>query len=216
MTTYDDLISYAPVAAYASNRNTVDELPGLVRRAQSYVTERLDHDLFAGDLEDVVIGTDGYVHPEMLPETFLELRYLAIEARSNSFRPLHPRAENMLEALYAAGPAGVPIYYARIKDRLYRVYPQPFRPLNARLRANAAPPMLSPAVQTNILTERFPEVVEMSLLRQVAIYNVDEPLTQRYTEELTGLLGAANRQVSRLARDETAQRPVDTRNVQGS
>lgn len=215
MTTYDDLIAYAPIATYAANRDMITELPNLVRRAQNYVVQRLDHDLFADELVEAVVSIGGDLDPGILPATFLEIRSFLLEGRGGRFFPLLPRAENVLDALYPGSRSGIPLYYARLKPQVYRVYPKPYRALAARLRCNVSPPILSASVQTNILTERYPEIIETALLREAARFNLDMPMAQGYAEELQDLFTGVNAQVGRTTRDETTQRPRDTRNVQG-
>lgn len=216
MTTYDDLIAYAATASYAGNRDMTDELPRLVRRAQNYLVLHMDHDLFADEVIETTINVDGMVDKSLFSTEFLDIRKLMVKGRGDRPFPLLPRAENMLETLYASGKPGTPIYYARLRDREYKVYPAPYRPLDAILRVNVRPPMLGTKVQTNILTDYFSEAFEFALLREVAVFNIDQPQVQLYTAELQDRLTSANVQVSRLTRDETSQRPTETRNVTGS
>lgn len=215
-TTYNDLITYGPLATYTANRDTVNEMPNLVRRAQDYITARLDHDLFAETAIDLTLADDGLVNDFSLPEKFLEIRHFLIRTASGGFFPILPRPETMLEALYPADRKGVPRYYARLRNRTYKVFPRPWSATPARLRANVAPPTLNPSVQTNILTEKFPGTFEVALLREAALFNLDMPQVELHTTTLRDMLGASNRQISRLARDESAQRLTETRNVEGS
>lgn len=215
-TTYDDLIAYGPLATYTANRETVAEMPKLVRRAQDYITARLDHDLFAEDDINLSLGDDGLVHSTALPEGFLEIRHFMVRTATGGFFPILPRPETMLEALYPADRQGQPRYYARLRHMTYKVFPRPWQAIPVRLRANVAPAALSPAVQTNILTERFPGTFEVALLREAALFNLDMPQVELHTKTLLDMLGASNRQISRLTRDESAQRPTETRNVEGS
>lgn len=215
MTTYDDLINYGPIATYAGNRDMITALPDLVRRAQSYVVQRLDHDLFADAETQTTVDTSGSLDMSNIPDRFLEIRALLIEGRGGRYFPLLPRAENMLETLYSDNKPGEPLYYARLKNDVIKVYPRPYREVAARYRSNVAPDVLSPTLQSNILTEKFPEVIETALLREIARFNLDATLVASYSEELADQLGAANAQVGRTTRDETVTRPKETRNVTG-
>jgi hypothetical protein len=215
MLTYDDLTSNAILASYAGNRDLQDQMPRLVRRAQEYVELRMDHDLFADTAFDITVSEDGMVTDDHLPERFLEIRSLAVHGPVGRHYFLLPRGEAMLAQLFASGSRGEPQYYARMRHREYRVYPQPYRPVTLRMQCNVRPDRLGPDVQKNLITDQFPDIMEYALLREVAIFNVDESLLKMYTDELQGRLEAANTQVSRLTRDETAERPVETRNVTG-
>jgi hypothetical protein len=215
MTTYNELIAYAPLATYAGNRDMITELPNMVRRAQEFIVLRLDHDLFASTTVATTIAADGTLNMGGLSSRFLEMRSVYAQGRGGNYFPLLQRTEDMLATLYPFDRPGVPVYYARLTPGTYRVYPRPTAVTVARYRANIAPLTLSPSVQSNILSTKFPNLMELALLVEVARFNLDRGQGEIYMSDLMSELEAANAAVTRTTRDETGTRPRDPRNAMG-
>lgn len=219
--TYDEIIAFAPLALYAQNRDLTAEMPQLVKQAQDYVVSRLDHDAFATTtLPDTTISAEGMLDTSPITSRLLELRSLSWEFAPDRFQPLLPRAYEIMLMLYSDRPRGRPRYYAQADGfdplPLIRVFPAPGRVLTARARGNIAPESLAPGVQENLLSRNFPQLLQYATAREAAVFMADPAMQQRWEDELTDALVAANAQVGRRTRDEAAQRPVDTRNARGS
>lgn len=215
--TYDDLIVYAPLALIARNRDTVANMEDIVRRAQGYLVARLDHDLFRTTLPAVPISADGVLDPSDIPAGLLEVRSVSAQISTTSWLPLLRRSEEMLVTLHSDNPRGQPRYYAVMASGAIQTFPAIGRiGTVARVTANVAPPTLAPAVQTNIISQQFPELFEFATAMEAAIWNLDQGSTQLYQGRVAETLQVANAQISRRTRDESAQRAVETRNIQGA
>lgn len=214
--TYDDLIAYAPLALISRNRDTVTEMPNIVRRAQEYLVQRLDHDLFRSTVPAIPVDEDGLCDITAFPARLLEIRSVSFEVAPRSWLPLLRRSEEMLVALHSDAPRGQPRYYAVTAAGEMRLYPAPGRAITVRVTANVAPEVLSPTVQTNIISEQFPTLFEFAATREAAVFNIDPATTQLYESRTQEMLQTANSQISRRTRDESAQRAVETRNIQGA
>lgn len=215
-TSYQELIDYGLRASYASSRDMTAEMSGLVRRAQHYVELSVDHDLFADVERSFTIGMDGQIGPAVLPPRMLELRRVEVGPTPERMFTLLPRSEAMLAALFPGETPGMPLYYARLYERLYRVFPLPYAQMRCKIRANVRPPLLGEGQPTNILTEEFPDVMEFAVMREIAMFNLDAPQAETYANAMRERLMASNAQVSRRTRDESAERPSERRNILGS
>lgn len=215
MATYNDIIAYAPLAAFLQNRDTVDEMPNIVRRAQTYITRRLDHDFFRQSVAPTTANAGGIVTVNVPEEDLLEIRSVAIGIGSRRL-PIPPRDYDMLVSLYHDGPRGQPRHWAYNPDGELQLFPAPGRVIDVFLSANVREPILSPALQQNRLSQLHPELMEQAVAMHVALFNLDPTATQLYSEQVQDLLMTVNAEISRRRRDETAQRPVETRNVTGS
>lgn len=215
--TYDDLIAYAPLATISRNRDTVAEMPNIVRRAQNYLVARLDHDLFRTLLPAIPIGADGVLDPTDIPGTLLEVRSVQVEVSPGSWLPLLRRSEEMLVALHSDNPRGRPRFYSVTASGDIQTYPTIGETgMTARVTANVSPPVLAPDEQTNIISNQFPELFEFAATMEAAIFNIDPATTELYRGRVDETLLVANRQISRRTRDENAQRAVETRNITGA
>ncbi len=215
--TYDELIAYAPLALIMRNRDTVAEMPNIVRRAQGYLVARLDHDLFRTTVPAAPIGADGIIDDSAFPGSLLEIRSISVQVSPGAWLPLLRRSEEMLIALHSDNPRGQPRFYAVTAAGTIQTYPAiGTAGTSARVTANVAPPALSPTVQTNIISEQFPELFEFATAMEAAVFNVDGVTTQLYQGRVAETLQVANAQISRRTRDESAQRAVETRNIQGA
>lgn len=213
--TYDDLIAYAPLALFAQNRDTVVEMPNIVRRAQDYLVKRVDHDFFKTELAVTSVDLDGLIYADEPPEGLLEYRSVAVEQAPGRWAPLLRRSQDMLDSLFSGSRSGIPRYYAMTASMALRVYPRPPQVIAARITANIKPPTLAPGVQINKLTVEFPELMELAATHEAAVFNLDQNSIAVYAGRLQDALVTANMQISRRTRDESAQRPVETRNVTG-
>jgi hypothetical protein len=211
--TYDDMLEQVPVAAFARNNDLIAEMPNAIRRAETYVVDRLDHDAFRMPPQDVTFGTDGAA---TLPDNVLELRAVRIRFRSSGWTPLLPRHEETLHALFAGQPPGNPRFYAQPAHGTVQIFARPSTATAGQLVYNAKPAELGPTVQTNLLTDDWEAVMRAAVLREAALFMNDQKLIPIYQAELADLLTAANMAVARRRRDETAERPRETANVRGA
>ena len=215
--TYDDLIAYAPLALIARNRDTVENMEDIVRRAQGYLVPRLDHDLFRTTIPSAQIDADGVIDQTGFPGRILEIRSISVQVSPGSWLPLIRRSEEMLVTLHSDNPRGQPRYYAVTAGGSIQTFPAlGVAGKLARVTANVEPPTLSPLVQTNIISDQFPELFEFATAMEAAIWNLDQGSTQLYQGRVGETLMVANTQISRRTRDESAQRAVETRNIQGA
>jgi hypothetical protein len=216
MVTYADLLTYAPLALIAQNRDTVAEMPNIVRRAQGYLVQRLDHDLFRTDLAILPVAETGIVDTISVPGTLLEVRQVLIETATDRWMPILRRSDEMLQMLFTDTLRGPARFYSFTAAGALKVYPAPGRVTRARVTANVAPPVLSDTVQTNIILEQFPELMELAVTMEAAVFNLDPASTGIYQGRVGEHLQTANAQISRRTRDESAQRTVETRNITGA
>lgn len=213
---YTELIRAAPLAAYAENRDLVAEMPNIVRRAQEYVVMRLDHDAFWQKLPRTTVGKDGVIDDSNFPNDLMEVRSVRVRWRSGDrWYSLLRRDSDMLSTLYTDDSRGPPKVYSDGPDGLV-AYPRPGRVIDAEVRANVAPAILSPTVQTNLFTDKYPQVIENAVVREAGVFMLDAKIQQTYGSETDAALAAANAQIARQKRDESAQRPVETRNAGGA
>jgi hypothetical protein len=215
MATYDNIIAYAPLAAFLQNRDTATQMPDIVRRAQTYVTRRLDHDFFRQSLPATTADAAGLVTYPIDESTILEVRSVSIGIGSRRL-PIPPRDYDMLVSLYHDAPRGQPRHWAYNPGNQIQLFPAPGRVLDVFLSANVMEPVLAPGQQENRLSVEYPEIMEQAVALHVALFNLDPTATQMYSEQVGELLMTANSEISRQRRDETAQRPMETRNVTGS
>lgn len=212
---YSQLLTYAPLAAYTQNRATVDEMPSIIRRAEEYIIARLDHDLFRVELPDTVVGDGGVIAGTPLPVDVLEVRSVMMQIGTDRWMALIRRGYETMCALHSDVPRGQPRYYAERGDRTLVAFPAPASSPLIKITVNQKPPPLSRSNQDNIITERFQELMEVAVVKEAAEFNLDQSAVALYAEKLRDILIAANNQISRWTRDESAQRPVETRNVTG-
>lgn len=217
MATYDEIIAYAPLASYLSNRDTAAQMPTLVAQAQEHIVERMDHDFFREAGAPATISAAGEISGASLePERFLELRSVSAEIYPGRFMPLTKRLYETMLAVYFDDPTGIPVHYSKASDGGYRVFPAPGREVSALVSVNVAPLTLSPDNQINAIATRFPSLFRAAVAREVALFNMDPAASELHSAKFQEHLDGANAQISRWARDESAQRPVDTRNVIGT
>lgn len=215
--TYDELIAYAPLALIMRNRDTVAQMPDIVRRAQNYLVARLDHDLFRTTIPNAQIGADGVIDQTGFPGEILEIRSISVQVSPGTWLPLIRRSEEMLIALHSDSPRGQPRYYAVTAAKTIQTFPAlGVAGKLARITANIAPPTLSQITQMNIISQEFPELFEFATAMEAAVFNIDAATTQLYQGRVSETLQVANAQISRRTRDESAQRAVETRNIQGA
>lgn len=215
MATYDDIIAYAPVAAFLQNRDTIAEMPQIVRRSQTYVTRRLDHDFFRHAFPGRTADATGVVTTGIDEGLLLEIRSISV-VQGNRSHPVHPRDFYMLEALFYDQPRGVPQFWAHTPSGEIRIFPAPGREVTVDISANIKEPVLSPSQQENRISVHHPELMEQAVAMHVALFNLDAQAAQMYSDQLTELLVVVNAEIARRRRDETSQRPIEARNVTGS
>lgn len=211
MTSYTELAAEVPISAFARNQELIGHMEQVIERAQIWVVNRLDHDAFRASRVAITIANDGIITK---PADMLELRAVQLRYRGRGWTALRRRSEEMLETLYASEPPGFPTFYAETEDN-YLVFPKPSRDMEARVLYNANPPLLSPTVDTNVLTDDYPEVIRAATMREAAIFMGDASLIPVFSEETTEVLSAANAAIARKRRDETGQKPIETTNARG-
>lgn len=213
---YDDLVQNTPVWLYAQNRDIVNEMPKIISDAEDHIINLLDHYLFQQVVGDItVLAGDRDV--DLSSYGILELRSMRAYFRdAGGVTPLERRDLEAMTMLYASNRQGRPRYYSQYGGvDTVRLFPIPSEDIDIEVTANVMPPKLGVAQQTNIISEKFPRVMERAVLRQGAIFMKNNQDEQRYAAELTSAITEANSAIGRLRRDETGTRPVETINASG-
>lgn len=213
--TYDDLDEYARSNIYGEARDLDQDIPRLITRAQRYLFSRLDHDVFQADMGNFQVNQDGRIDTGNVSDRLKEVRSVDL-LRDGQWFPLLKRDVTTLGALFSEDPVGLPEYYAQTDDLALKVFPFPYDQMTVRMRGNLVPELITPSNQTNMLSEKYPLLMEWAITYQCSVYMLDPTLIQVNKGELDGEIMAVNAQVSRWRRDEATQRPVETRNVGGS
>ena len=215
--TYADLIRDIPISLLAQNRTLVDEMPMVIRRAEDEIILRLDHDAFRSVLPNLVTLTpgDNTLNVGVLGFDVLEVRSLRLDYQGVPVI-LERRGVERMEAIYPTFEQGVPRFYAEDSaPLLFRVFPWPDSVYSVAVHANLAPQRLGPGQQTNLLTSRFPRLMEMAALKQGAIFMRNPADEARYTQLLDLALAEANSALERRRRDEGGVKVRSTSNIAG-
>ena len=215
--TFDDLVREIPITLLAQNRTLADEMRTVIRRAEDEIILRLDHDAFRTILPNPVllapgdntldVGTLGF---DVLEVRSLRLNYQGIPVI------LERRGIERMEAIYPSFEQGVPRFYAEdAAPLLFRVFPWPDAVYSVAVHANVGPQRLGPGQQTNLLTRRFPRLMEMAALRQGATFMRNPADENRYAQLFDLALAEANSALERRRRDEGGVKVRTTANIAG-
>jgi hypothetical protein len=216
---YTDLITISPINAYSKANDLTAELPRLVERAHKRVVQRIDHDLFETDLGSVPVATTGIGNLTGISAPVLarlmEFRSVFMDDGSGNRWALTPRDRGTLRMLYPNDPQAGPRYY-ETPGTAVRVWPRPYVAMTAHLWAAIEPEVPSGSVSTNIIMDKHPLTMEWATAMEVAVFMLDKDMIATFKAELDSALMEANLQIGRRRRDESAQRPIETRNVTGT
>lgn len=218
--TYDELIRRTPEWLYSRNRSLVDEMESIVKQAHEQLINVLDHDLFRTIITGKVLNpaTFGVLDLSAEDPRVLEIRGVRVQYRQgdDDWTPLRRRDLETMSMLYARNRPTRPLYYAEYSGPLViKTFPAPREAYALEITANVEPPVLSPATQTNIMSEWAPRAVEKATFRQAALFMKDWQMADAYKAEMVEAVTEANAQVQRRRRDDTGSRPVETTNVSG-
>lgn len=218
-TTYNDIIAAAPIALMAQNRSVLDPatMQILVRQAEDEIIELLDHDAFRTTLQQPAVISPGTDVIDLSAEapSVLEVRALRIAADDYSM-PMERRDIERLNALYPTGEPGVPRFYAEDEAPLVlRVFPPPDQEYRITVTANVEPLRLSPDIQTSVLSQRHPRILEMMVFKHLARFMRNSTDEARYGREAEAALMGVNTQFARRRRDETGLTGTPTANRVG-
>lgn len=212
---YTELVRIGQQNNYSDARNLASEMGRLIARAQDYIEKRLDHDAFEEELPVEIITSSGVLEKSVVfaGTDLFELRGVHLQ-KGSGYIPLLPRDYDTLLALYSSGGIGVPRHYAETNSQIV-VFPRPSRDMNLKITANVRPVMLDEDNLTNVLTDKYPTVIENAVNREVAIFMLDEVLEAKFTGLVGEELVSANAAIKRRSRNETSARPTETSNIQG-
>ena len=217
---YNELLAEVPVVLRAQNSTltNVNTFAGIVRDAVNQVVNLLDHEAFKTTISGQEIPTTGSFTLASVDPPVLEIRSIEIrldDAASYPTRPLIPRQVETLAALYPGGTTGAPQFYAETAHLVLQVFPRPASSVFAEVRVNQRPATLSVSSPTNVLTDRYPRILDNAVLRRAALFMKDYDALARYEAELAAAAQEVNAEVGRHRRDESSQRPRSTENVTG-
>ena len=218
--TYDELVRRAPKWLYAANRSLVGEMDAIIQQAHDQLIGVLDHDLFRTIIsgKQLLASNNGILDLSSEDPPVLEIRGIRVRYRSgdDDWTPLQLRDLEMLTMLYARNRPSRPIYYAEYNGPLIiKAFPAPREDYDIEVTANVEPPVLSQAVQTNVMSQLAPRALEKAVFRQAAIFQKNWEDAAAYEKEMGQAVVEANAQIQRRRRDETEQRPVEAANIQG-
>ena len=131
-------------------------------------------------------------------------------------RILLPRAYDYCITLFAAGATGVPRYYAERTPGLFEAFPQPDARYFWAGTANLKTEMLGDSRQTNLLTDRFPTLLEYSCCIEGALWMKDKAATDLWLAAFTDLVTTTNDNVRRRRGDATTPAPPKPRSSENA
>jgi hypothetical protein len=217
---YAELIRRVPEWLYAQNRTLVDEMPAIVSQAHDQLINILDHDLFKTLIlgKTLTSANNGVLDLSSETPRVLEVRAVRLKWRGDDdWTPLQRRDLETLTMMFARNMPRRPRYYSEYSGTLVlKAFPAPDRDYDLEITANVEPPVLSPTVQTNIMTEQAFRAVEKATMRQAAIFMKDWESAQLYEKEMATAVGEVNAAIQRRRRDAVETRPVETSNVSGA
>lgn len=218
---YTQLAAQVPGILMAENSELTDatNFQTIVNQAHDEVVNLLDHEAFQSTISNVAITAAATIDLTVYTPPVAEIRAVRIRVSAGSTFPtydLKKRALETLSALYPTSAAGSPRFYAEYEPLKARVFPPPATTVYAEIDVNREPAVVTAASPTNLFTTSFPVVFDNAVLRRAAVFMKDWEAVDRYQAELTAAVAAANAEIGRHRRDETAERPRRTENVQGT
>lgn len=216
--TYNDLLESVPNWMYAQNRSLAVQMPDIVVKAQRKLFNIIDHDFFRTKITGLTIPLSGTLDLIDQQPPIMEIRAIRLKHRKDDeWTPLFRRDHEAMSMLYAESRPGRPRYYAEGSGPLeLQVFPTPDRAYPIEVTCNQECPLLSPTTQQNLLTDRAEQALTFATLRFAAVYMKNDADVQRYDAELMQAVGELNAGYGRRTRDDTAERPRDTKNATGS
>ena len=216
--TYDELVASVPNWMYAQNRGLAGQMQDIVLKAHRKLFQIIDHDFFRTKITGLVIPTTGALDLASQQPPIMEVRAVRLKHRKDDeWTPLFRRDIEAMSMLYSQNRPGRPRYYAEAEGPLQlQVFPTPDREYTIEVSCNQECPILSPAVEQNLLTDRAPQALMFATLRFAALYMKNDADVQRYDTELLQAVAELNAGYGRRTRDDTAERPRDTKNATGS
>jgi len=212
---YDELVANTPLWLYAENRDLVDQMPKVIADAEDQIINLIDHYLFQQVIQ-IAFVDKGTRDLDLSPHRILELRAMRVLYRNGGMTPLERRDLEALTMLFASNRSGRPRYYAQFGGiDTMRLFPTPSEDITIEITANIEPPRLGPSQQSNIISDRFPRVIERATLRQAAVFMKNAEDEQRYEAEMQAAILEANSAIGRMRRDETGTRRIETINASG-
>ncbi len=217
--TYDELIRRVPEWLYAKNRKLIDEMPAIITQAHEQLINTLDHDLFKTLIDGKTLAAGDPIL-DLSTETprVLEVRSvrLKVTGTDDGWTPILRRDLEMLSMLYARNKPRRPLFYTEYNGTLIlKVFPSPALAHDVQITANVEPEVLSETVSTNIMAEEASRALEKAVMRQACLFMKAWEDAAQYSTEMTGAITEVNAAIQRRRRDDTEQRPRDTKNVMG-
>lgn len=213
---YEELCTHAPVWLNSeSNAELRRIMPQAVRRAENRLIEELPQDVFKAEISGVAAALEPIL--DFRAQAPREIRSVTLFIDGQSV-VLSLRALDFLRALYPdLSQAGVPEFYAEDGAQFrYRLFPLPEVDTLYAAEIIRRPPPLGPGNITNVLTERFGNLLEQAVLRQAAMFLKNPSLFAMHDGEYGDELALGGANVERTKRDATEQRPIDSSNRAGA
>ena len=215
--TYNQLVADTPITLMAQNRTLAQNIDMIIRQAEDEIIERLDHDAFRTVLAGVITvdPSNAVIDLTATPSQVLEVRAMRLDMGDQQVT-LERREIERLRMTFNTFDQGVPRFYAEDDAPLiYRVFPVPDTAYPITVTANVEPDRLSLSTQENLLTRRWPRLLEMAVLKHGARFMRNAADESRYGQQFDAALGGALMQINRRRRDETGTKPQTTANVTG-
>ncbi len=211
---YGELIVNIPLWSMAANEELRRAMPQIVRRAERRLHNELHADAFRATATGTLTANSPVLDLSLYQPIDVASITVTVDGQTCS---LDPRSLEFLEALFQdASRSDVPRFYGEATPRFfYRLFPTPDQDYPWTARLALAPPLLSPDVIENTMTQDYPNVVEAACMVETALFMRSEQLSASWQPRYERELLAANARIARGRRDETTVRPRETANQAG-
>ena len=215
--TYNELVTQTPQQLRRANDDLIAEMPRLIKDAEEEVILQLDHDLFRTIITGKSVSVGNAVVDLTDQNELMEVRSISMQYRSGDQAPaLEMRNQEYLEMLFSVNRPGRPRYYSNFEEwNKIKVWPTPNETYDLTIHANVEPTPLSGGNPTNVISDKFPRVIQMAVFLQGAHFMKNDSDIARYEGELAAALTRANAAISRRRRDEVTTRPTEAANAVG-
>jgi hypothetical protein len=211
---YHELVANIPAWDFSESAEIKRLMPQVIRRAEKRVRRDLEQDAFKAFATGQTSTTSAIL--DLRPFNPVAVRYIRLVIDGCRV-PLSMRGLEFLDAMYPdPGNKGEPAYYGETADNwAYELFPAPDKVWTWEATILQDPPQLSPTSPTNILTERFGNLLEEACMlyaaRALQNWKLHEAIMPDYAAEVA----LANAELRRSRRDETEPRPRETTNRTG-
>jgi hypothetical protein len=232
---YTSLAADIPVRLMAENKKWPDEIANTIAKAQRRLLDSLHPDalrqLIEGQISLVTDGEEGEGGEPPLYDGVIDLTAVDhfgeiisvwVRVTGSRLRTLLPRTFDFCTALFGTmheftNDLLVPKYYAEKTPGLYVTFPRPSQEFPFKGIANLRCPPIAPGgPSTNLLTDRYPELLEYACCIEGAMWMKDSPAIQIWQAAFDDRLRVVNDNVRRRRRDESTVIQRNTENAAGA